>query len=520
MKKIIIAMLLLIPPSLSSAEIQWERYSFLNNTGGLNDAFSSISVADNEATDLQNIVFSTSGSFGTRSGSAKLNASTLGASVACIGLKYYRPTSGTRYLIGVFDDDKIRKMDYSPGGGPDGTWDDITGTLSFAAGIDTIASFAIGEDTLIIEDGINTTAPYKYTGSGNVAALSGSPPNATMVAYHKRMAFAAGNNTNPSTLYYSDLGNIENWTTGLSGNVNVETNDGTVIRAIVPGYDALYIFKDHSIWRLTGDDEDTFVLQRMISDIGVPSSASVGVIGNEFIIISDQGRVYIYDGSIGIRLISTKIEGTLDNINFSRLQYTKSVIFDDDYYFTISTAGVSTNNRVMVFDTFNNAWTKFAGINANAIAVADDGIGENILVFGDYGGFVYKYPSGTNDAGSIIDTYYVTKNFSFPETAPIKDWKLLRIFANAEGNYNLDAELRADFVSAGALQSINLGGGTALWGTAVFGVDLYGGQNLIIGRVEVNLEGNFFQVKFSNNNLDQPFEIRGYQIYVEGQDRL
>ncbi|MDI6732321.1 MAG: hypothetical protein QME16_00110 [Planctomycetota bacterium] len=502
------------------AEVKWVKASFFNNNGGMNDAFSPIAIEDNEASDLQNVVFTTSGNWKTRGGSAKLNSTTLGASVICTGIKYYKPTSGTKYLIGVFDDDKIRKMDYQVGGGPDGTWDDITGSLSFAITGNNLSSFAIGEDTLIIEDGLNTTAPYKWTGSGNAVALSGSPPNATLVAYHKRMGFAAGNNTNPSTLYFTDVGNIENWTTGLSGNVSIETNDGSVIRAIVPGFDALYIWKDYSIWRLSGDDKDTFQLQRMISNVGTLSPKSISRIGNDFFFVSSQGDIYIYDGAIGIKLISTKIQGTIDGANFNRFQYVVGELFDKDYYLAFSTSSNETHNRILSFDTFHLAWTKFVGINANVIAVADDGTGKDMLVFGDYGGFVYKYPSGTNDAGTAIETIYTTKQFYFPELSPQKDWKLLKVFANQKGNYNLVAEMRKDFETTGTTESISLAGSGSLWGTAVFGVDAYGGQNLIIGRVEVNKEGDFYQIKFSNSNLDEPVEVKGWEIYLEQGDRV
>lgn len=521
MKKILFSLFtLLIIPSLVFAEITWERYEYFSNSGGLNDAFSSIVLDDKEATDLQNVVFTTSGSFKTRDGFDELNASTLGASVITTGLKYYRPTSGARTIVGVFSDDKIRKMDYAAGGAPDGTWDDITGVLSFNVGQNDLASFAIGEDILIIEDGLNSTAPYQWTGSGNASALGGSPPNATMVAYHKRMAFAAGNDTNPSTLYFSDVGDIENWTTGLSGNVSIETNDGSILRAIVPGFDALYIFKDYSIWRLSGEDKDTFVLQRMISDIGTLSPNSIALIGSEVFFMSGQGDIYVYDGATGLRIISVKIEGSIDAANFSRFQYVSSAIFDSDYYLTYSLAGSGTHNSILVYDTFNQSWSKFNGINANAMAIADDGVGEEMLIFGDYGGFVYNYPEGTNDAGTAINAYYLTKQYRFPESTPFKDWKLLKVFANQEGNYNLNIELRTDFQTAGVTETMNLAGSGSLWDTAIFDTDTWGGQQVVIGRIEPNLEGNFFQIRFSNSTLDQPFEVRGFQIFIEGQDRI
>jgi len=36
-------------------------------------------------------------------------------------------------------------MDYQSGGGPDGTWDDITGALSFSVDQDDLSFFSIGE---------------------------------------------------------------------------------------------------------------------------------------------------------------------------------------------------------------------------------------------------------------------------------------------------------------------------------------------------------------------------------------
>jgi hypothetical protein len=302
--------------------------------------------------------------------------------------------------------------------------------------------------------------------------------------------------------------------------VSVETDDGSIIRAIVPGFDALYIWKDYSIWRLSGDDKDNFKLQRMVSGTGCRSPTAVARIGNDFYFTDGQGNIYLYDGAIKLKLISTKVQGTINNSNFSRWQYVVSEQFDDDYYVAFSNTGSSTHDKVLLFDSFNTAWTKFKGINANAMTVADDGTGENTLIFGDYNGNIYQYPSGTNDDGTAIDAYYVTKQFRFPDINPEKDWKLLNVFAAQKGNYNLTVETRKDFETSGTTQDINLLGDSSLWGTAIYGISKYGGQNIIIGRIEVNKEGKFFQAKFSNSILDQPWEVKGYQIFTEGSDRL
>lgn len=499
------------------AETQWKEYPYFSNSGGLNDGVSPIAIADNEAAALQNVVFTTGKNFKTRGGFDNINTASLGSSVVFTGVKYYRQADGTEYLVAIADNDKIYKMDYSLGA-PDGTLDDITGSLSFSATANDLADFAIGENTLIFTDGLGTNPVMSWAGTGNASAISGAP-DAKYVVYNKTMAFAAGDTTNPSTLYFTDLGDITNWSTGLSGNVSVETNDGSIIRGISVGYDAIYIFKDNSIWRLSGDDKDTFVLERMVQGIGTLSGQSVGRIGNEFIFISSQGEIFLYDGNIRIRKISSKIQGTIDTLAFTRFQYPVSIVYNNDYYLAVSSAGSGTHDKILSYDTFNLAWTKFDGMNANCFTIAKDANDKDMIVFGSYDGFLYNYPEGTSDNGTAISMNYTTKQYQFSEVrGENKDVKLVKVYANQKGDWNLTVEGRSNFASTGAAFSMNLLGQSSLYGSAVYGVDRYAGQALIVKRVEPYLEGEFFQLYFENTGLDEPIEVKGWKVYVEPSD--
>lgn len=505
--------------NIASAGVNWQRGDYFNNVGGLNDTFSPIDIEANEAADLQNVVLTNGGAIQTREGFDNLNTTVLTGVVT--GLKYFKPTSGNQYLVGITDADTFVKMDYAVGGAPDGTFDDITGGASIAVTTSDLADFATGQDTLVIEDGIGTTAPFKWTGSGNVALLSGSPPNASMVAFHKRQLFLAGNSTNPSILYFSDVGNIETWSgSNLSGNVAVETNDGSVIRAIHPGPDSLYIWKDHSIWRLSGDDKDNYHLQRMVDGIGTLSQHSVVLIGSDFIFQDANGDIYIYDGGFKVRLLSSKIETSIDALNFSRWNKTLAIEFDKDYYAAFSTSASSTHNRILVFNTLHLAWTKFVGMNVNAWTVGDDGTGKNILYFADYSGWVHKYPTGTNDNGTAISAYYLTKQFRLPELNIFKVVRKIFSYFDEESSTNVDVELRTDFQTAGQIQTVNLLGSSARYGTAIYGTATYGGGTIITGEQEWDKQGKFFQLRFANDDLDQSFTLRGFQILAESEDRI
>jgi len=512
------ASLLDIQTQPAEANIQWTRFDFFNNSGGLNDGFSPIDIQDNEASALQNVVFTTGGNFKTRDGFSRLNSVSVGASTDCNGVHYFRQADATEFLVAVFSDNTVRKMDYS-GGDPDGTWDDITGALTFSVTQNDLSDFTIGEDTTLFTDGLGTNGVYEWTGAGNATLVSGAP-DAKYVTYHKRMAFAAGDTSNPSLISFTDVGDISNWTTGLSGNVSVDTTDGSIVRGLEKLADNLYIFTDNSIWRLSGDDKDNFRLKRMVSGIGTLSNFSIVQILGQLFFQSKEGHIYIYDGGFGLERINPKIEGTTDSLNKSRLFFAVGEEFDNDYYLSVSSSGAGQNDTVLLFDTFNLAWSKFLGMNSNAFTVANISNGTETLVFGDYGGFVSKHPDGTNDAGTAISDFYQSKQFRFPEMSTEKFLRLLKIYANQAGNYNLEVEVKSDFESTGTTSSISLSASGALWDTAVYDVDSYADDNLTIGRIELDKGNEFFQVRFSNANLDEPTEVKGWAMFLERSDNI
>lgn len=501
------------------AATKWVPFIFSDNAGGLNDGFSDTAIEDNEASDLQNVVFTTGGAIRKRQGWTKINPDSVATGIIT-GIHFYKQADGDRFLILVQDNGNISRMDYA-GDVPDGILDQIGGFPNTITAND-LADFAIGEDTIIIEDGIGTTPPLAYIGGANVIGLGTGVPNCTMVAYHKLHAFCAGDSTNPSRLFASNLGDISTWTS--TDTIDVETQDGSIIRDLEPGLDALYIWKDKSIWRLSGTDRDNFVLERMVDGTGTLSRRSVAKLENQFLFVTNQGDIAVYDGGINVKIISHKIQGSIDNANFTRFKFSPGVVFDNDYYLSYSLTSVAQHNRMFVFDSFHRAFTKFEGINANAFTVAETTGGREFLAFSDYNGFINQYPDTDADDGGAIDFFWTSKNFNFPQLATVgggveKVWKVIRTFVEG-GNYTMIVEQRADFEATGVQTVIDLGGDQPLWGTAVYGTALYGVDAVIVSRIEVNKIKDFFQVKFSDNDASEPITIRSYQLFIEPTSRM
>ena len=521
--------------SPAQADLAWKLYEFNNLDGGLNDSTNAISLGLDEASNLQNIIFprTINGAIAKRPGFTRINSTALSGTPDCTGLKFFKNAAGTRWLISVWEDDKIRKMEYGAGSGPDGTWDDITGTIVFVGTADDQADFAIAQDSVIIEDGIGTTAPYRWTGAGDAAALGGGSPSAKFVEYHRRHLFAAGDTSQPSRLYFSNLGDILTWT--ITDFINVEDNAGDgIIRGLATGLDGLYIWKDSAIWRLTGTNRDDFILERMVQGIGTLANSSIATINSIkdseqlFVFMTQNGDIAVYDGGVTVQIISTKILNSVPkSLEFSRNDEVVATAYEFTYAISVTVSGESAHSRIYLCDFLHGgAWTMLSGMVANAIASCENGSGKENLMFGDYSGFTNLWDiddtSNLNDPSTTaISAFYETGHLTFSDSGVEKNVRVMRIFVNQQGSSNtLDIEVREDFESAGETFSISLAGSGAVWDTAVYDVDRWADLAVLISRIEPNAGLNTFLFRFSNDRVSETFRIRKFQVLVEPTGRV
>lgn len=516
----------------------WQLYEFDKLTGGLNDSFDALTLDPSEASDLQNIIFprAVSGAIQSRPGYTRLNATALSGAPDSTGLSFFKLVSGTRYLVSIWTDDKIRKMDYG-GSGADGTWDDITGSLSFNVSTDDHADFAVAEDSVVIEDGLTNTAPYRWTGTGDASALTADTdvPNASMVEYHARHLFLAGDSANPSRLSFSGLDDITDYTS--TDFIRVETNSGDgIIRGLKTGLDGLYIWKDSSIWRLSGTNRDDFILERMVQGIGTLSNQSIAIVNDTrssqqiFVFVTQQGDVAAYDGGVNVAILSNKIHSSIpEAINFSRLDEVEATSYANMYVASFATSGNATQNRLYAFDFIHNAWTRWAGMEANTLTTFEGSNGEELLLFGDYDGFANQFDindtTTINDPSSTaIDAYWQSGWIAFKDSGLEKNLRVVRVWVNQEGaDKLLDVEVRKDFQTSSTTKQLDLAGSGAVWDSAIYDVDRYGDLTVTIGRIEpgLGLKANVFQVRMDNGaRVSESFSIRKLQFLVEPSQRV
>lgn len=567
----------------------------INFNGGLNSAGGNLSLQDNESSDLLNVDFNFLGSVLKRNGYTALNTSAISASPASDGLWWYESNQSgtlTYYLISVTGG-KIYYMT-----GFDGTWHDITGSVSITAG--SFCSFKNFFNVVYITNG--TDAPFQWTGSGNATtipallvnsytftvsgittsptvgatytnsaitftvsgtSLSGSAgsiagtiiatgsgvPSAsgTLVktggtgdanitftlfgvdvnitkakyveAYNNYIFLAnvsVGSTTYPTRIYWS---NLQDPTTFLTTSfIEVSINDGQQITGMKVLGDNLIIFKTRSIYvvSFTGDPDIPFILQgggKSNSDVGCVAPFSIQEVTNGLVFMSFDG-LYYFDGSNSTKM-SDRINPTILALNSTRLSQIRSMVQHNKhrYLMSVPSSSSSTNDTVITWDWYLNAFSVYSGINAASMCTTfTSGYQENIY-FGDYSGFYYKMDTGTDDyplnVQTAINGYYYTNWKPFSDIIDEKVVLHVVIYYQSN-NAVLTFSYSYDFNTADTYsQTLSTGGSTDVYGTGLYGIATYAGTGGAQQRLDLDGRGRVVRFKFSNNNMSETFRIDG-----------
>lgn len=565
MKKLYLSILLLISIFAIShidsvmAAVPWIKHSYFSNFGGLNDNLSQLEIKDNEATDIQNVLFDNGGALIKRYGFNNITGSSsttykLGANVTGVpGVAYYQKTNGNKYIFAVGNNsgqaNGYSKTIDASGTIPGGTWNNQgTGNLPASFTNNELVTFSVAENILVMTvagDSSNTTYPAAWEATGNVYQFTPDAdcPKAKYNAYHKNILFVAGDPSNPSRASFSDLtAGIKTWI--VTDFFDLDKNNGQFITGLISAFGNLYIFENNSIWMLSGTNRDDFSLQKMVDNVGTLSQQSISIVNNNIFFITSQNDVAVYDGNFSVKFISSKIRNTIGQNNFNRastalgIGYSTYRYKDLDYYAAESTIGNATNNQVLLFDTYREAWTKIQNINPNSWTVIPNSSGVNQLVFADYNGLVYAYPhignyndvlnscSGSNPCTVTspgIYSFYQTKWFRYNEDAlGDKYMRLLKtyIINSSSNSSTLQTEIKTDYAASGNIYTFVYTPSGSLWGVSKWDEATWGGGGLNIDRIEANLGTQMFQIKYSNGTVDQDMSILGFDSFLEPTDRI
>lgn len=253
-------------------------------------------------------------------------------------------------------------------------------------------------------------------------------PGLKYIVLHKQRMFGAGASANPQNLYYSKLNEPENWPTlNFQPTYNPQQGGLTDITGLLPFRDQLYVFTRDQMWILRGTVETDFLLERLPQGLGCVSHHTVKTFQNVVLWWSEVGPV-IWDGATfqfpGRGKLDALMKWTAANatdwtnagspaaIDPDRMDSMVSEILKVggrlQYWTAYTSRTGSTNDRILVYDFAQEAWSIPLIPTASMGVVEDATTDMDRLFLGGYTGTVreanraFAYEGGAISA--IADT--------------------------------------------------------------------------------------------------------------------
>ena len=386
---------------------------------------------------------------------------------------------GGKYLIrtGVGYNVRVGTVDIELYNTGTGVWDQITGTDLTATNADTV-DFAMpllsGQRILCFTNGVD--AVRKYIGTGNTAALGGTPPVCKYMTEYKDYMLTGyvttGGSTYTTRVQWCDTSNPENWSTGNAGSKDLN-DDNEDITAVKTFGEYVAVHKRSSIY-----------LGYLVSSTAVfrfdKKAVGAGTIAHTTI-QNLPGGLQAYLAVDGIRLFNGASSEVVpapmndeirETLNFQYVKYSWSLVVPelDEYWVGVPVGSSQVGDTVYKFnyktgaahkDKRSNVISAWNYVNAvvltwNDIAVSWDsyperwdsnasGISTFIPLFGDTAGYTTDRDTTVNNDNAVaIDAFWESKDFEADEKGRLARWMQSEIWALGNGvtvDYSTDGGL-------------------------------------------------------------------------------
>lgn len=442
--------------------------------GGLNRQADPYQLELDEVPDGVNVDYGLRGAIAKRNGYLALSTSH-GAAKRAESYTIWQELGGAAWHIYVDSDGDLFYMSGT-------TFTDPTVALGTPTDdVDYPVSFASMNNNLYVST-LRGGNPHAFDGSTwtskTAAAFDGTSghfPKASLLVAHRERLFAfnvetSGGTRYRSRFYWSDPALPEVWQ-ALSY-IDVAPDNGQEITAAAAFGETIIIFKNRSIYLLSGSDENTFTLYPLDQQIGSISPYTVQNVGAELYFYDVNNGVFKFDGATFDKLDDKISDYIADGINVSEAHKSVGFVYRNRYWLSVPWGADTTPSRTFVYDSRTEAWTEYDyGVAGAASAAA--------VLYGasprDSVG-IFTLDSGTNDNGSNIDAYAYTAWFS-PEDSPgVKNRiRRLDLAMSALAAQPITVEMYRDFGrSALFSKSVNTDPGGTIWGTTNWGAESWG----------------------------------------------
>ncbi len=371
-------------------------------------------------------------------------------------------------------------------------------------------------DTEVFSDGnlylVNGDKYYSYNGTDleEVTAASGTSldhiKRCKYLVQRGERLYAAGDDQNPNTIYYSEIGEANNFPS--LNFINALSDDNDVITGLAEFHSAMVAFKRHHIYGWFGWDPESDVrFDKINVHTGTASFRTIRRVYNFLFYLGEDGVYalhglepnYISSNNLTDETIKRRFEGLINTSGAC------AIFHEGKYILSVRTEGTC-NNLVLVYDFTRKAWSPWTGWKVSAFLVYD---GEFYTGSGEHA-TVYERSDEYNDAGEPI--HYRIKTRPYDCRHPLHDkkfaWFYMLVGEKDEGN-EINVTLECDY------KTIRMYNGIQLNTVVVPGAFLHdeeapeGRSRLFYKKARMLARSMRAQVTIENNEVDEGITVYG-----------
>lgn len=364
--------------------------------------------------------------------------------------------------------------------------DDASFATTIGSGLESgkVPCYFTFDDLLIFSSDSTTDVPRSWDQT-TAQALAGTPPRFAFGVAHKNRAWAAGNYSAPSRLYYSANTDPEDWTGSGSGSIDIDPNDGDMITGLASHKGELIVFKGPnkgSIHRITGSSptgSDAFARINLVKGIGACWQNAIFTFGNDLGFVSQFGSVHSLAATAAYgdfleASLSRPINRLFifNRLNYNRLRNIGAVTdpLNGVVYITMSIDASSTNNCCIAMD-YRGApdlirWSYIPSYDQASLGLFVDTNGVRRVLGGGNDGFVRRLNiiDRSIDTSTALSFNVKTPHMNYGNPMLMKTLNALAFGIAPKGAFDFTAGWTRDD-NAQQTTTVTQGGGDVL-GTA------------------------------------------------------
>ena len=403
----------------------------------------------------------------------------------------------------------------------------------------SVPAYSMMEDVLVMSNEDDVPRSWDTT---TVQNLAGSPPAFAFSEVHHNRMWAAGDDLQPSRLYYSVLLDPEDWAGAGSGSIDIDPDDGDAITGVIAHKNELWVFKGPykgSIHRIAGTaptGDDAFSRLLFIRGLGAVGHNTLFRSRDDIGFMWSDGTIHSLAatasfGDFNEATLSRPINGWLrDHLNFGRLKHAWAADWGEfgQVLFSVPIDGSSNPNDILVMDyRFEpvrwSHWPAFSDVTVCLASVIDATDNDRRIVYaGGPDGFVRKLGRETRsiDTTTSINFNVKTPHINYNSAIMMKTLATVSVGLQPKNNGNITFGWQRDN-NAQQTGTIGQGGADVLasstgGGEFTLGTSTLGGGQFIDRFLEQEEGGEFRSVQFqiTNNVNNEDVELHSISARI------